>query len=489
MKLTDLFKNRHLKKLLSKLQEAHIAFVIISLSSGIFFVLNVPIGFDSDEGVHMLKATAISQGYFLSKPVGTVTTLEGTQITTYGSETLTDIANLEHATGTARATAECEYGSTCDQPTNKVKNSIQSLARVHVNKGNKTVVDLMGANIYNPIAYLPSAAFIKVGSKLSLPAGSLVTLARLGALLTFILLCFTALYALRSSNARWIIFCIALLPGSIVAASSVGTDSLLNGLALLLFAFIIRILADANISKTMKIALIGTGVLLPLIKLPYSILSAIILFLPIYTKGVRGVIQRVCTGVVLFIPALLWNLVTAGANATQSFQVHAGSTPPNVYEQVLFVLLHPLTYMTDLLKSFFTNDWIGGVGSLTHQINLQLPVSLLGAGLLLSLIAGVNYLQTTQTEKKTITKISIIISGLGVLGIATALYAAFNPVGASTIKGVQGRYFLPVLPFATIAIAYFLPLKTIAKKIPTLVIYGNTVILIVSCFWYYSVVY
>lgn len=489
MNIKACFKNKYIKKIFLVLKEAHIAFLVISLLSGAFFVLAVPIGFDNDEGVHMLKATAISQGYFFSKPLSTTTIPDGSSLTIYGSKTLTDIANLEHATDEARITALCKYGSICDHPSDKTKSSIQTLANVHVNKDNGTIADLMGANIYSPIAYLPSAALIKVGSKLSLSAGSLVALARLGTLLAFVPISFSALYMLRRSSARWIVFCVALMPGSIVAASSVGTDGLLNGLSFLVFAFIVKVFSDEHISRAMRAVLIGVGSLVSLMKLPYMVLSAVILFLPIYSRGLRGVIERACTGTVLFIPALLWNLSVAGANATQSFQVHAGITPPNVHEQILFIFLHPLSYVVYFLKSPLINDWVGGIGSLTHQTNLQLPVSLLVASLLLTLIAGINYLQTVQYGKNTITRVSIIVSTLSVIGIATALYAAFNPVGSSIIKGVQGRYFFPILPFVIIAISRFLPLKTVAKRIPSLAIYGNVAILIVSCLWYYSVVY
>ena len=489
MNLPGYFKSKHLKKLFTKLKEAHIAFVLISFASGIFFVLNIPIGFDNDEGVHMLKASAISQGYLISEPLGTVTTPDGSSLTTYGSKTLTDVANLEHATGRARVAATCKYGSTCSQPTDEMKHSIQTLANVPVNKDEKVITDLMGANIYNPIAYLPSAALIKVGGKLSLSAGSIVLLARIGALLTFVSLCFLALYTLKDSAARWVIFCVALMPGSIVAAASVGTDSLLNGLAFLVFAIIVKLLSNSQTSRTMKFVLIGAGALMPLIKLPYTIISAIILFLPIYTKGRRGIIERFCASVILFAPALLWNIVIAGANATQSFQVHAGSTPPNVREQVLFIILHPLTYVIDLVKSSFTHDWVGGIGSLTHQANLQLPVSLLAAGILISLIMGVGFLQAVKSERKAIVGISTIVSGLSMLGIATALYVAFNPVGSPTIEGVQGRYLFPILPFVVVAVAALLPFKVIMKKVPSLAIYGNSMILIASCAWYYSVVY
>ncbi|HEX6416346.1 MAG TPA: DUF2142 domain-containing protein [Candidatus Saccharimonadales bacterium] len=490
MKIQTGNKSLSLKTRILKIGAAPLLFLVTSLLSGLFFVYNVPIGYGNDEGVHVLKASAISYGDIFSDPLGKGTTPEGNEVTTYGVAAHVDIANLEHASGPARKIAECDPQSFCTQPSPEIKDKIQDLAGADVDESSVTFIDLMGANIYNPIAYIPSAAFIKIGNLLDLSAGNIVMLARLGSLLAFIVLSFWAIYLLRNSRAKWIVFCIALMPGSIVAAASVGVDSVLNGIALLVFALIIRVFTKEGLSTPLRIVLITGGLLLPLLKLPYAIISMAILFLPIYPSALKGWLTRFGLGTAMLLPALYWTIVTSGPNTTQSLWVHAGSTPPNTHDQIMFIISHPIAYLESLIKTPLVNDWAGGLGALTHQVNLQLPSLLLLFGFLLTLLAAWMAVQDISSRhKKRFNYLMFAVPTLSVLGIASALYVAFNPVGAEIIEGVQGRYFFPILPFIAIAVALLIPVKLSLQHLTRLFAAGNIAILLLTCFWYFSVVY
>lgn len=491
---------KSLKSLLSSLPKLHInkvetvfIFIIISLTFGTLFAFIIPVGYNNDETSHVLKAGAISVGEFYSKKLNTTTTPEGEQANTYGSAVPKALTNLEYAAGSLRHEVSCNSNSLCPQPSLEAKIEIDTAEKMPLKNSEKAVVDLMGANIYNPLAYLPAATVIWIGGSLSLPVGLVVILARIATLFVFIILSSAAIHILKKSSARWIIFCVALLPGSLVAATSVGVDGLLNGLALLMFALIIRSFTERKISPVLHVALIIVGTLLPLLKLPYAIVSLIVIALPIYAKGIQGLVFRFISLIIMLSPALFWTRIVADANRTQSLYVHAGSTPPDFHAQIIFILTHPIDYIASLIKSVLVNDWLEGIGSLTHQTNVHLPSLLMFGGLALVIFAGYISYQHLLVNKSRIRLFRILILCtpiVATLGISTALYLAFNPVGANLIEGVQGRYLIPLLPFFALSIPILLPIKVdYGKSISNLFTYSTVLILTLTCFWYYIVVY
>jgi uncharacterized membrane protein len=91
-------------------------------------------------------------------------------------------------------------------------------------------------------------------------------------------------------------------------------------------------------------------------------------------------------------------------------------------------------------------------------------------------------------------KLAGLIVAHGVIvgfAIITFLYLSWNPVGASAVGGVQGRYFLPVLPVILYGLTAFTKQRIVISEramLTTLTIIAG-VSLLMSAGWYYKIIY
>lgn len=118
--------------------------------------------------------------------------------------------------------------------------------------------------------------------------------------------------------------------------------------------------------------------------------------------------------------------------------------------QISTVLTHPITYTCVLLKNIFLTlpDSVFGAGC--YRAMGHLPMA--GFAYLIPIVA-VLLILTDQSSKEDIEELTIkhrliifLILGFIVVLIWSALYVSFNEPGVSTIQGVQGRYYRPLLP-------------------------------------------
>ena len=80
---------------------------------------------------------------------------------------------------------------------------------------------------------------------------------------------------------------------------------------------------------------------------------------------------------------------------------------------------------------------------------------------------------------------------LGIVGVFTTLYLTYTPVGQWYIDGVQGRYLLPLLPFALLGIAILLPIKPVLNKRFESLLYpiATALPLLAGVLWYWLIMY
>ena len=118
--------------------------------------------------------------------------------------------------------------------------------------------------------------------------------------------------------------------------------------------------------------------------------------------------------------------------------------------QISGVLTHPITYTCVLLKNIFLTlpDSVFGAGC--YRAMGHLPMA--GFAYLIPIVA-VLLILTDQSSREDVEELTVkhrliifLILGLIVVLIWSALYVSFNEPGVSTIQGVQGRYYRPLLP-------------------------------------------
>lgn len=481
------------KKRLQGLLAAHIVFLLTALLGGIFFAFKVPIGFTEDEPVHVFRAYAVMHANLISDPV-TPYTFNGETVTLYGGMVPRSVTALEQYTGGGiRHDVFClNAENRCSKLSPEKQQEVTRLSNAPLDPSNKRAIDMWGASYYFFLPYVPSAAGIAIGQLIGTSAGGLIIAARLASLLAFIAVTFWALYLLRHSRTRWILFSAALLPSSIVLAVSPGVDMMLNASAFLLFALIVRAMQDGKkLSPYLRALMFALAFALPLYKLPYAILSLAVLLLPIYRKGMFGIAWRIAIVLAIFVPALWWNALTADMAHTQAVLTNAQGISPDFGGQIKYILLHPFAFIEIFIKSALTVDWFNQIGLLTQQ-RVQLPASLTSVSLGLIGIAGI-VAALDFTKYKERWRTLAIFLGIGLLafvGVVSAMYISYSAVGAPIIDGVQGRYLIPMLPFLALGAGLLLRVRLqVNKRAGALFAAAHVLLLFLACTWYYHKVF
>ncbi|NQY33135.1 MAG: DUF2142 domain-containing protein, partial [Coraliomargarita sp.] len=154
---------------------------------------------------------------------------------------------------------------------------------------------------------------------------------------------------------------------------------------------------------------------------------------------------------------------------------HASSTPAShlsvkgaPLEQAAFILNHPTIYLGTLVESASRSGgrWFAGfVGVLGHaNIMLPLPLyALLPLCLLTACLLDAPELEAFGASRRVFTCGVVLI---GLILVPTIGYLVWNTVGRERISGIQGRYFLPVVPTLLLAV------PSVGRWAPQLVRHG-----------------
>ncbi len=301
---------------------------------------------------------------------------------------------------------------------------------------------------YPFLLYLPQVLGMALGALFNLPAYLVWLLARLFNLAAYITLVFFAIR--RMPFGKWVIFFIALLPMSLAQAASLSADALINGVGLFCLAALLyekSVDATPNPKRAYLMFFIFC-VLLSLTKIYLLPLSFLFLLLGNLRRlnpkkfwllfGAGILLQVVIFG--------LWNSAIVGISA----QPDPGINPA---EQMRFILLEPMTFLENVLATlkgsvfFYYRSLVGIFGWLDTPLPDILYLFYAAALVLVLLVEPIKALQPSE---------QLGLGAFFVMGgllLFVSLYAICSPPAAQTVGGIQGRYFIPLLPLAMLFFA------------------------------------
>jgi uncharacterized membrane protein len=322
--------------------------------------------------------------------------------------------------------------------------------------------------VYAPVAYVPQTIAVFAGRHLHIGPLGLMYLARLAGLAASVAMGYAALRTLPCF--RWTLFLVLLCPMSLYLLGSAASDGLLICGAALLLAHAARLARnpDQAASVRERILLVVLAGALAVAKPVYLPLAAVA-----YAAAAPGLATRrrkfafaaaLLLGCVL--PALLWSRVALGlfvpANADvpldPSGQAHLILTAPWAFLGLVVHTVH-VQYATTFRWMVGTLGWID-----TSLPDWYYP--LFGWGALACLL----FESAGSHVGWRLRGILIGAVVLAVLFIYAAQYCDWNAPGSTRpIDGVEGRYFLPLLPFAALALPR-IPLRVPPAGVSTLAI-------------------
>lgn len=296
------------------------------------------------------------------------------------------------------------------------------------------------------ISYIFSWIMIKLGMLLGLPFVMVFRMGRMGNLLLYAIVTYCAIAHVKVG--KRVLFMLALMPTSVMAAITYSYDAWVNAFCFLGFAY----LSEEWLSRERKISYkncVIFAVAFILASLPKAVYIPLILLAFLFPKTKfrskkEKIIFKTIIGVIFVIMMGTFMLSAVTNPAQLEGDSRGGAT--NGGQQLAFIFSHPAYYTTLLLRSikesFFSYtiglDGLARMGHFSQQANFSLIMIVMVYTALTDYRSDEEYPVWWQ-------RVSVLMIGFGVLCLVwTALYISFTPVGLDQINGVQGRYYLPV---------------------------------------------
>jgi uncharacterized membrane protein len=307
--------------------------------------------------------------------------------------------------------------------------------------------------IYTPIVYAPLIISHWLVSLLDAPILATVYLGRIFSLLLVAIAVYFSIRLLPFG--KWVLFAITLIPMFIASSVSMGADAVTYAVSILFVSLVLNLSFSKKKTSIKKIILlIGLVLAIGFIKQAHIPLLALLVLLPIFNSRFREKKVFILLGIAAaasFAIFLLWYVRTSGI--TINFN---SSIQPELQKDL--ILSNPVVFLKVMLATYLTNNangFIIGMFGNFGWLTATLPMLFI----IISAIIVIFSVGTTSKNEQRLEKIFKITKtktwfGLITIGvfciviaiISAALYLYWTPYQFGSILGIQGRYFLPILP-------------------------------------------
>lgn len=307
---------------------------------------------------------------------------------------------------------------------------------------------------YGPVGYLPQASAILVTRIIGRSPLASLYFGRLLNLVCSTLLVFLAIRLLPFAKAA--LFVIALLPMTVMQMASFSPDALLLAGCFLFLALVLKLATEERVTWPATVVLCLTGIFLLNAKPGYALIAFLVFLLRPSQFGGKKRYWTVVSILLLGALGLSALFVLTQPQSKNLVQLILG--PDNGVDpvaQARYALAHPLAFPRAVLGAFQTNGLFYGklvVGAFAWGSFLTSDVIAILAGLALAaIIAARENVHLAAWRRATILGVSAATAAV----VCAVFYATFTRVGATTIGGLQGRYFTPSLLLAFVGLTGF----------------------------------
>ncbi|MFJ4656194.1 DUF2142 domain-containing protein [Nocardia sp. NPDC088792] len=373
-----------------------------------------------------------------------------------------------------------DYQVTPDEPDPMVKDpaAYDRLGAAPVSEQTKQVW-FTNTAAYSPIPYVPAAVGIRIAEAVNADVGDTVEITRLAGLLTYLLIVFYALRALRGHRVQWLALTVSVLPIAVFQAGTVTADTVTNALAILVSALIVKgLFLGQRLTRPETVAALAATVLLPVCKPTYVLLAMLTVLIPVRrfgfgrrrlladgTEPVAGW-QRVIPWVTAAVGAIafaVWMKIAAPTGDGMSLmrpQKQWGTVRPG--DQLHGILSDPIHFLRVFGDSIARRDqhWFTQFFGELGFSYVDVPALTIVASLLAFAVSiGTAERFTGAAADRLRTWLVLLTMLASVAMIYVTLYMSFTPVGYFIIDGVQGRYFVPLALLTLCVLLRWMPLR------------------------------
>ncbi|MFL0163859.1 DUF2142 domain-containing protein [Candidatus Clostridium helianthi] len=415
----------------------HNYFFSIAVILGVVLIVFGPPMSVPDEQAHFLNAYSIADGQiFLQK--------SNDQLGKYFPKNVITFAN--------------ENGSKflgIDSPKYNFKDYYYNSYLIAENEG-KVFYKYFNQNI-TPISYIFSSLGIFVG-KILLPQQYELpfNLLLFGRIFNFLFYVITIYFAIKiTPYYKNTLFLLALMPMSVYLGASVSYDALLIPSAFLLFAYILKLRESESILVKDIIIVCSILFILFAVKQAYAHFVLVLLAIPVKSFDNRKRYYKI-----IFIAGLVCIIGFALGQINNLLAINIGQTVDEKITLQQQYLNNNIGIMIPLIirsfmkyKLFYFNGIVGVFG----QLDTNIPFTLI-------IIFAIILLWVIIIDSCNAAKISINFKLLGIISLLIFIYFSFRAMYinwtplveslyGNTITGIQGRYFIPTIPFVSAVFA------------------------------------
>ena len=330
--------------------------------------------------------------------------------------------------------------------------------------------------------YFPQVLGVSLGRILGLNGIQTGVLGRISALLLFAVLISYSLKIIPKFFEK-VLFTISILPMTLQQVCSYNYDSVLFTACFFLFAYLLYLIYEKEKINKLDIALVtlssiviatikfvylpilGLGLLIPREKFTLKNgKTLVILMLVVLSLGSYLVVMK-CN-------SLFWNVYESNTSSLINYNTFTISQ----------VIQHPIREIVIIIATFqrFTADYISQmISGPLGWLEMNVPALQL-SGFLMMLFYSLFSIEKKSKMDRNVKICSGLFSMLMILIVILALQISWTPDNSLIVVGVQGRYFLPILPMILLAMKDLLTVK--AENTNIILFYGNIILHISEIF-------
>jgi hypothetical protein len=338
-------------------------------------------------------------------------------------------------------------------------------------------------NVMSPVPYLATGLAIGVGRRLHASAMELMYIGRVANLITFVGIVYWALCLLPEF--RLIFFAIALMPMTLELVSSLSADAQTISLAMLLFAYVLKLSFDIRI-RTLQWrhhAFLACLIVLNALCKSNAILSLLVLMIPREKLATRKDWWIAVTGHIALAACAAWLWFHVSAQDQAAYASARLPSGINVTANARFIFQQPVMFFMAFLRTiraewyFYLQAFVGVLG----WYAVWLPGWLTWAYALFLVFLAVSEPAAASIDfrQRAVSLGTALASSAAVFVLlweheATGTMVQAAVAGQGIFPSLSGRYFIP---FATLIL---IPLVNRKLRVPVPALAAMTVALVIS---------
>jgi uncharacterized membrane protein len=418
-----------MSRLARRLPELYLLFALPLLT---FLAVNTPLFIFADEHTHVLRAEMIAEGHLVAHR-----TDDGQS----GAEVDGNLLKLMAV-----------YLPLLTEENKRVTPELREKAKTIFWGGQQIFVHVPNTAIYPPFFYAPITGGLMLGKTLQTSVQNSVVLARLCTLAVSLVLSYLALRLLP--RGRYLLFAVLLLPMTLAQMAACSQDSLLLSCAALLTALVVRPLTKERAASVGEVAAMALLIALLSLARPTFLSFCLLLFLVRYEK--RPLLSAAALSGLIVAVNVAW--IAYVSAKVMVMQTVLGFTP-DMPAQMRWMLAHPAAFPFAMVKNLLHFGWglwvafialigYGHGGFLFPDYYYPLTSAMLLAAAIATITEG--------RGMAPLPALGVWIAVIGsFIGIYLAQYLSFTEVGGDEVRGVQGRYFTPLVMMAGMALPWW----------------------------------